>query len=103
MVCPFGQSATSAQLSAPGSRQRALQDSKCADSKCADSKCADVVGPARVCELARAAHPAATPAAPLEAVELALQVTRKKLQEVVGIVSATTGGRLQGRRGGRSR
>ena len=36
----------------------------------------------------RAAHPAAAPAAPLEATEPALQLTRAQLQEVVAIVSA---------------
>ena len=52
-----------------------------------DSKPADAWDPG-VCACLHAAHPVVAPAAPLEAAEPALQLTREQLQEVVGIVSA---------------
>ena len=70
---------------------RALQDSKPADAR----------DPGVRASL-HAAHPVAAPAAPQEAAEPALQLTREQLKEVVGIVSPTIGGRLQGHRAGGS-
>ena len=67
-----------------------------------DSKPADARDP-RVRAGLYAEHPAAAPAAPLQAVEPALQLTGEQLQEAVGLCLPTSGGRLQGRRGGRSR
>ena len=58
---------------------RALQDSKPADA-----------GYPGVRASLHAAHPVAAPAAPLDAAEPALQLTRKQQQEVVGIVSSNT-------------
>ena len=52
-----------------------------------NSRLADARDP-RVRASLHAAHPAAVPAAPLQAAEPALQLTREQLQAVVGIVSA---------------
>ena len=67
-----------------------------------DSKPADTLNP-WVCVSLHAEHPAAAPAAPLDAAEPALQLTHEHLLEMVCIVSATIGGRLQGSRGRHSR
>ena len=67
---------------------RALQDSRPADAR-----------DPRVHASLHAVHPAAAPAAPWEAAEPALQLTREQLQEVVGIVSAHHRGTAAGSSG----
>ena len=67
----------SEELNPPGRAARALRESKPADAR-----------DPRVRASLHAVHPAAAPAAPVEAAEPVLQLTREQLQEVVPVVCA---------------
>ena len=107
LASPFHSFVTTAGLrhpQLPDAQRRAARIERCLHKKCSvhraaralqDSKPADTRDP-EVRDSLHAAHPVAAPAAPREAAEPALQLTRELLQEVVGIVSSQYRGTAAG-------